>query len=896
MLHIRSSLVTTLTHLALLAGLSATLAWGQSVVSFTLIDIGTGHAVPGYDPLLHGATLDLAQLPAGLAIRANTNPAIVGSVRFGLNGTANYRMESQAPYALDGDTSGRYNPWAATPGSHTITATPFSGASGSGSAGITKTITISVKEQSVVAEPPTSGGAVVTTGELKQWHKVTLTFSGPSTSEAASLNPFRDYRLNVTFVHSSSGQRYVVPGYYAADGNAAETGATAGNKWRVHFIPDQTGVWNYQVSFRTGSGVATDLNALAGVPTGFDGTSGSLTIGTTDKKAPDLRSKGLLRYVGQRYLRFTGNGEYFLQAGPGGPENFLAYADFDGTAAPGDAFLHRYTPHAGDWRSGDPTWRGGTKGKSIIGALNYLSSKGMNSLYFLTYTSDGGDGNDTWPWTSATVRDRYDVSKLAQWEIVFEHMDRAGIALFLFTQETENDQALDGGVLGPIRMLYYRELVARFGHHLALTWNLGEENTNTDAQRKSFAQYIRSVDPYDHPIALHTYPGSHDVVYTPLLGFGQFEHASLQIGSASSTHAYTIRWLDKSVAAGRPWVVTLDENGPPSIGVLPDSYDPNHDEIRTDGLWGNLMAGGAGVHWYFGYSYPHTDLNLEDFRSRDRMYIQTKHAIDFFRNYLPFTEMKHSDALTSSTSDYVLAKAGEIYAVYLPSGGTTDLNLGTNTSTFTIHWFNPRTGGALQTGSVTAITGPNSRNIGHAPFSGDAVALIRKSGGTVGGGGTEPDGGGTEPVVGGTFQPVRVNSGGPRYTDPQGNVWLADTGFSSGSAYSTSNSIANTTAPALYQNERYTGGPLNYTFSVPNGTYTVTLKFAEIYFTKAGQRVFHIVLNGQTVQSNFDTVAQAGAAFRAIDRTFTVNVGNGKLNIQLLPVVQNAKVNAIEIR
>ena len=33
--------------------------------------------------------------------------------------------------------------------------------------------------------------------------------------------------------------------------------------------------------------------------------------------------------------------------------------------------------------------------------------------------------------------------------------------------------------LGPERKLYCRELIARFGHNLALNWNLGEENTQS---------------------------------------------------------------------------------------------------------------------------------------------------------------------------------------------------------------------------------------------------------------------------------------------------------------------------------------------------------------------------------------------------------------------------------
>ena len=84
-------------------------------------------------------------------------------------------------------------------------------------------------------------------GELKAWHKVTITFDGPQTSETADPNPFTDYRLDVTF--RQGNKTYVVPGYYAADGNAAHSGAEAGSKWRVHFAPSETGTWRYTVSF-----------------------------------------------------------------------------------------------------------------------------------------------------------------------------------------------------------------------------------------------------------------------------------------------------------------------------------------------------------------------------------------------------------------------------------------------------------------------------------------------------------------------------------------------------------------------------------------------------------------------------------------------------------------------
>ena len=178
---------------------------------------------------------------------------------------------------------------------------------------------------------PIGGGGLVT-GELKKWHKVTVTFDGPTVSETDATNPFLDYRLDVTFSHASSGNSYVVPGYFAANGDAANSGASSGNKWRAHFSPDEVGEWTYTSSFRTGSEVAVDDNPLAGSSAGyFDNAAGIFNIADTDKTGADLRGKGQLQYVGGHYLQFAETGEYFLKQGPDAPENLLAYEDFDNT-------------------------------------------------------------------------------------------------------------------------------------------------------------------------------------------------------------------------------------------------------------------------------------------------------------------------------------------------------------------------------------------------------------------------------------------------------------------------------------------------------------------------------------------------------------------------------------
>ena len=147
----------------------------------------------------------------------------------------------------------------------------------------------------------------------------------------------------------------------------------------------------------------------------------------------------------------------------------------------------------------------------------------------------------------------------------------------------------------------------------------------------------------------------------------------------------------------------------------------------------------------------------------------------------------------------------------------------------------------------------------------------------------------------GTFATLFVNAGGNAYTDTLGNNWTADTGFQGGQAASTTNSIAGTPDQTLYQSERW--GASTYTFTVPAGNYSVILKFAEIYFTSTGSRLFNVLINGNQVLTNFDIVAAAGGAFKAVDKTFPVAVTGNSITIQFVTGSADfPKVSAIEIK
>ena len=70
-----------------------------------------------------------------------------------------------------------------------------------------------------------------------------------------------------------------------------------------------------------------------------------------------------------------------------------------------------------------------------------------------------------------------------------------------------------------------------------------------------------------------------------------------------------------------------------------------------------------------------------------------------------------------------------------------------------------------------------------------------------------------------------INAGGDVVKTPEGITFEADSYFTNGSIYSTTQNIAGTTSPALYQTERY--GDANYEIPLGSGRFKVVLKFAE---------------------------------------------------------------------
>jgi len=124
-----------------------------------------------------------------------------------------------------------------------------------------------------------------------------------------------------------------------------------------------------------------------------------------------------------------------------------------------------------------------------------------------------------------------------------------------------------------------------------------------------------------------------------------------------------------------------------------------------------------------------------------------------------------------------------------------------------------------------------------------------------------------------SFNPILIRAGGPAYVDSMGQTWAGDWGSTGGPTCQVPAPISNTSDPGLYQYCRW--GNFSYNFAVANGSYSVTLKFAELALWGAGQRQFNVAINGTQVLSNFDIFAQSGGIYTAVDRSFPVNVSGG---------------------
>lgn len=137
-----------------------------------------------------------------------------------------------------------------------------------------------------------------------------------------------------------------------------------------------------------------------------------------------------------------------------------------------------------------------------------------------------------------------------------------------------------------------------------------------------------------------------------------------------------------------------------------------------------------------------------------------------------------------------------------------------------------------------------------------------------------------------------LNAGGAAVT-VGGIEYSADRFASSGTPNTTTDTISGTTAGTLYQSERY--GQFKYEIPVTNSTYSLQLRFVEMYQEVEGNRLFSVSVEGQPIFTDFDLYAEVGH-----DTAYDVTVPNvmvvdESLTIELSASIDNATISAVEV-
>lgn len=157
---------------------------------------------------------------------------------------------------------------------------------------------------------------------------------------------------------------------------------------------------------------------------------------------------------------------------------------------------------------------------------------------------------------------------------------------------------------------------------------------------------------------------------------------------------------------------------------------------------------------------------------------------------------------------------------------------------------------------------------------------------------------------------IRINSGGPEiaYGDV---IFQADQYFEGPSEAYTNPSvteISDTDMDEIFLTERVTEdnnptSPFSYAIPLTNGSYTVKLYIAEIYWGVenpemleggVGSRVFDIIMEDAQIFTSYDIYKDVGVA-TASSRMYDIEVIDGELNILFEATVDRPKISAIEI-
>ncbi len=140
-----------------------------------------------------------------------------------------------------------------------------------------------------------------------------------------------------------------------------------------------------------------------------------------------------------------------------------------------------------------------------------------------------------------------------------------------------------------------------------------------------------------------------------------------------------------------------------------------------------------------------------------------------------------------------------------------------------------------------------------------------------------------------------INVGGPSYSSTDGIDFEADDGRVEGTA-ATLDGIKGSQDSFLY--ESYRAGNVRVTRVVPNGTYDVSLYFAEPEDVEGGERVFAALIEGKHVVEKIDVMAWRDGKVRSALTVVVpgIDVDDGEMNIEFAASAMVPVLSAVAVK
>lgn len=146
----------------------------------------------------------------------------------------------------------------------------------------------------------------------------------------------------------------------------------------------------------------------------------------------------------------------------------------------------------------------------------------------------------------------------------------------------------------------------------------------------------------------------------------------------------------------------------------------------------------------------------------------------------------------------------------------------------------------------------------------------------------------------GQAEPLRINAGGGAIAVEGVSFTQDQYQVGESQARSFSGPIEGTSWQKLYESAREASGRLSYAIPAPRGDYTLRFHLGEREFAEAGNRAFHVALEGQRVVWNLDPSGQVGFN-EAIVGQAHVYVADGILNLDLVPIYGKPILYGLEL-